>query len=74
MLLSLLQEKDIVNIKDGKRIGRIIDAKITEEGKVEYLVIEEKKGLRGFINNNQEITITFMQIKRIGEDVILVEL
>ena len=31
MFLSDLQTKDLISIKDGKRIGRIIDAEINEE-------------------------------------------
>lgn len=74
MRLSDLQSKDIVNINDGKRVGRIIDADITLEGVINYLVIEERKGLRNFISQNAETNVNFSQIKRIGTDVILVDL
>ena len=74
MKLSDLQSKDIVNINDGRRVGRIIDAEITNEGKITYLLIEEKKGLRNFMSKDYEASITFTQIKKIGSDVILVDL
>ena len=74
MKLSDLQEKDIVNINDGRNVGRIIDAEITMDGKINYLVVDAKKGLRGFFSTYGEITITFDKIKRIGTDVILVDL
>lgn len=74
MRLSELQEKDIVNVNDGKRVGRIIDARINNEGRIEYLIIEEKKILRNILSQNGEISLTFMQIKKIGMDVILVDL
>ena len=74
MRLSDLQEKDIVNINDGRKIGRIIDAEIDDNGKILYLLIEEIKGFRKFISKDNGINITFMQIKKIGSDVILVDL
>lgn len=74
MRLSDLQEKDIVNINDGRKIGKIIDAEINEEGKITYLLIEEIKGLRKFMSKEYGTSITFNQIKKIGNDVILIEL
>ena len=74
MKLSDLQEKDIVNINDGRKIGRIIDAQITMEGIITYLVIDEKRGLRNLISSSNDVNISFKQIKKIGSDVILVDL
>jgi YlmC/YmxH family sporulation protein len=74
MKLSDLQAKDIVNINDGRRVGRIVDAEITNEGRINYLIIEERKGLKNFMSRDYETTITFTQIKKIGSDVILVDL
>ncbi len=73
MLLSDLQTKDIINIKDGNNLGRIIDAKIDTTGKIIYFVSEERKLLRKMTRGN-EATFTFEKIKKIGEDVILVDL
>ena len=73
MLLSELQTKDIINIKDGNNLGRIVDAKVDTTGKVVYFVAEEKKLIRK-VTRGSEITFTFDKIKKIGEDVILVEL
>ena len=73
MLLSDLQTKDIINIKDGNNLGRIIDAKIDTTGKIIYFVSEERKLLRK-MTRGSEATFTFEKIKKIGEDVILVDL
>ena len=43
-------------------------------GMIEYLSIEKAKGLNGLFNKDGETTITFKQIKKIGEDVILVDI
>ena len=74
MKLSDLQEKDIVNINDGRKIGRIVDAEVDMVGKINYLVVDEKRGLRTFLSSHGDINITFDKIKRIGTDVILVDL
>ena len=74
MKLSDLQEKDIVNINDGRKIGRIIDAEVDISGKINYLIVDEKRGIRTFLSSNSDVNITFDKIKRIGTDVILVDL
>ncbi len=74
MRLGDLQEKDIVNINDGKKVGRIIDAEVNETGVIEYLVIEEKRGFNSLFSKDSEITIRFKDIKKIGTDVILVDI
>ncbi len=73
MNLSDLQRKDVVNLQDGKRLGRIVDATIEENGAVEYFSVMPIRFWK-FWKSSSEITITFHQIKRIGTDVILVEL
>ena len=73
MNLSDLQNKDIVNIIDGKKIGNIIDARFNiSTGVIEKLVIEPTKSL--FSLKNNELEINFKEIKKIGEDVILIEI
>ncbi len=75
MKISELQRKDIVNVNDGKVIGRIIDAIINEEdGSFEGFVIEKSKYIRSLFSIEGDITIKFSQIKKLGSDVILVEL
>ena len=71
MNLSDLQNKDLINIIDGKKIGNIIDAKFNiETGFIEKLVIEPSKSL--FSLKNNAIEINYKDINKIGEDVILV--
>ena len=75
MRLSDLQRKDIINVNDGRIIGRIIDAEINEkEGTLESLVIEKSKYIRNLFSSDNDITIKFTQIKKLGSDVILIDL
>lgn len=72
MNLSDLQNKDIINILDGKKIGSIIDAKFNvSNGVIEKLILAPSKSLFSIKNNT--IEISFSKIKKIGEDVILIE-
>ena len=66
MRLSDLQQKEIVNIKDGKRIGVIIDVIVDENGSIKNLVLEEKRG-RKF--TKEEYNILWSQIIKIGDDI-----
>ena len=61
MTLSDLQRKDVVNMLDGKRLGRISDAEINENGNIIHFIVEPKH------------FFLFFRFKKIGEDVILVE-
>ena len=72
MRLSDLQDKDIVNISDGKKIGSIIDVNIDAEGGMKNLVVEESKFT--LFSSKNEMEVMWKQIEKIGEDVILVKI
>ncbi len=74
MRLSELQDKDVVNIADGKKIGYIIDLIINHDGVMKSLIIEKSKFLISMFTTRDEIEINWQQIEKIGEDVILVNL
>ena len=71
MRLSDLQNKDIINTNDGKKIGNIIDVNITDDGKMLGFIVEQGKFFSKF-SSRDEIEVKWSQIKKIGEDVILV--
>ena len=73
MRSSEIQNKDVINLISGMKVGNIIDIKINSEtGKIESLILEKKK-FSSIFNSNDEIEIYWTQINKIGEDVILVE-
>lgn len=75
MRLSDLQIKDVVSLKDGKRLGKIIDVEIDSiDGKIIRLIVEQKKAFRSFVRGDSDASVLFSQITKIGEDVILVDL
>lgn len=71
MHLSDLQTKDIVSL-NGTNIGRIIDVIIDENGNMKSLIVQKTK-FGNFFHSN-EVEINWEQIKKIGDDVILVNL
>lgn len=75
MRLSDLQSKDIVSITTGKNIGSIIDVNINQSsGAIESLVIESTKGFFSSFNKEADTLISWNNIEKIGEDVILVHI
>ncbi len=73
MKLSDMQKKDIIFLGTGKKIGRIIDAEVEiSTGKIISFLIE-KKNIKYIFNNESYLNIKFNQIKKIGEDVILID-
>ena len=73
MRLSDLQSKNIVNVFDGKNVGSIIDANISNDGSIESLVIEANKKFLSF-SKEEDMLVPWRDITKIGEDVILVNL
>ena len=72
--LSDLQEKEVIDISSGKRIGSIIDIIINMTGNISKLVLEDRKTPRKlFSNNKEDIYLDWKQIIKIGDDIILVD-
>ena len=72
MFLGDLQTKDIINLNDGKNMGRISDVEIDNEGKIVNIIIEKRRFLRRFFHGGTSFNITFGEISKIGDDVILI--
>ena len=70
MRLSELQLKEIINIYNGKRIGIIVDVIVSNNGNIEKLILEEKRGRRF---TKEEYEISWSQIIKIGDDIILID-
>lgn len=75
MNISDFQIKDVVNVSNGKKLGKIgdIDINVTT-GKIQAIVIGGTGKVFGFFGKEEEIVIPWRNIVKIGEDVILVRL
>lgn len=73
MRLSELQNKDIISVLDGRKLGNIIDAKINQaSGELEALIIEPRHFFFNFFSLREEFLVNWHDIEKIGTDVILV--
>lgn len=73
MLLSDLQNKDIISTDSGENLGRIIDIEIDNTGKILHVFVEQKRIFRKYFNNS-DFSFKFGDIVKIGTDVILVKI
>lgn len=72
MLMSDMQNKDIINQSTGANLGKIIDLDVNENGTINYLVVGSLKMIKKL--SSSEYKVNYSSIKKIGTDVILVEL
>ena len=70
MLLSDLQDKDVIDINTGLKIGNIIDIKVSEDGKIDSLLLEKRKYNKVMFSSDN-FEVKWNKIEKIGEDVIL---
>lgn len=69
-----LQKKEVININDGKRLGFLYDVEIDlETGTIGSIIIPGGFRFFGLFGRGQEYVVTYEQIKKIGDDIILVE-
>lgn len=67
-----LKQKEVVNLCDGKRLGRVCDVVFTfPEGKVQGIVVPGSKRL--FFGKG-DLFIDLRNVKKVGVDTILVEM
>ena len=69
-----LRDKDVVNITDGKKLGRIQDMMFTKCGQVTGFIVPGEKKFLKCIARDECIFIPYGNICKIGEDIVLVEL
>lgn len=68
-----LQRKELVNVKDGTKIGYVDDAIIDiDTATVQSLVVYGRLKLFGLLGRQPDIIIPWCDIQIIGEDTILV--
>ena len=69
-----LREREIVNVTDGKKLGRMSDIAFDAKGKVIGIIVPGEKKFLKNITGSDNIFIPWGCILKIGDDVILVDL
>ncbi|WP_042349011.1 YlmC/YmxH family sporulation protein [Bacillus massiliigorillae] len=74
MKISQFQTKDIVNLSDGRKLGILQDLEIhLSTGQIEALIVSNNSRWSNMFQREPEIIIPWNRIKKIGEDLILVD-
>ncbi|HHZ14261.1 MAG: YlmC/YmxH family sporulation protein [Caldicoprobacterales bacterium] len=71
---SDFRQKEVINIRNGKRLGVIVDMEFDlQAGRITAIVVPGSNRLMGFLKGEKDYVIPWDRIKKIGDDVILVD-
>ncbi len=69
------KQKEVISLNEGKILGFVVDVQANfENGEINSIIVAKTGKLFGNITGKNNITIPWNKIKKIGEDVILVEI
>ncbi|MBQ6860144.1 MAG: YlmC/YmxH family sporulation protein [Clostridia bacterium] len=67
------KQKEVINIRDGRRMGYVQDVEADfENGMITAIIVQGNNKL--FAGNKNDVVIPWKDITRIGEDTILVDI
>ncbi|MCI8750742.1 MAG: YlmC/YmxH family sporulation protein [Lachnospiraceae bacterium] len=74
MRVCELREKEVINVCDGEKLGNVCDVDFdVKTGRICSLIIPGPCKVFGILGRDHEYIIPYECVKRIGTDVILVE-
>ena len=69
------KHKEVINIRDGKRLGFVQDVCANlDDGTITSIIVPGSNKVLSLFSNVNDIVIPWQNIKCIGDDVILVEI
>ncbi|WP_018132505.1 YlmC/YmxH family sporulation protein [Effusibacillus pohliae] len=77
MRLSELAGRELIDLHNGQKIGQLHDADLwidTETGKIGYLILPENVRRFGFGKKQDEQSVPWEAVRKIGADMILLDL
>ncbi|MDR1392072.1 MAG: YlmC/YmxH family sporulation protein [Clostridiales bacterium] len=70
-----LKSKEVINISDGARLGFVHDAEFdSENGNITSIIIPGSYKFMGIFGKENDLSIPWENIEKIGEDLIIVKL
>ena len=73
--LSKMREKEVINIRDGVKIGYIYDFKMDlDKGTILSIIVPGHSKILGIFGKSNDLMIDWENIVRIGHDTILVDI
>ena len=71
--MESLRDKEVINVKDGGRIGFVSDVELeTEEAKLTAVVVYGRLRLFGLLGREADFVVPWKDVVHIGEDTVLV--
>lgn len=68
------KQKEVISLNEGKILGFVVDVQADfENGEIHSIIVAKTGKIFGNIGGKNNVTIPWEKIKKIGEDVILVE-
>ncbi|MDK2798883.1 MAG: hypothetical protein PWP27_555 [Clostridiales bacterium] len=75
MRASDFRQKEVINIADGKRLGFVYDVEIDmSKGVIESIIVPGPGKFLGLFGHDTDYVIPWDSIKKVGEDIILVDM
>ncbi len=72
---SEIQKKEVINISDGRRLGFVYDVEVDlATGKIGSIIVPGETKMFGLFGKYEDYVIPWKEIKKIGDDIILVDL
>ncbi|MEW6623157.1 MAG: YlmC/YmxH family sporulation protein [Bacillota bacterium] len=72
--ISDLRMREVINVVDGRRMGEIKDIELDlEKGRVKSIILPGVNRFFRLFSRNEDIIVPWEKIKKLGIDVILVE-
>lgn len=69
------KQKEVISLNEGKILGFVVDVQANfEDGEINSIVVAKTGKIFSNLMGKNNITIPWSKIKKIGEDVILVEI
>lgn len=69
------KQKEVISLSEGKILGFVVDVQADfESGEIHAIIVAKTGKIFGNIGGKNNVTIPWEKIKKIGEDVILVEI
>lgn len=74
MLYSEFRSKEVINIKDCKRLGKVTDFEFDECcGQIRKIIVSGGSSFFDWFKCEPDYTISYKDIKQVGPDIILVD-
>ncbi len=75
MLFSEFKKKEVINLKNCQKLGRVADFEFDEcTGQIFKLIVRNNSKFCGLFCNDSEYEICYKDIRQIGPDIIIVDI